>query len=77
MSQLELEFFLSAAMFDTPCLPVWHRRYLINDPQGYDVNKLIAEAEGDASGVINLQQFTNHMRKRCDTHENSILVDAT
>lgn len=63
-----------------PCLSVWHRRYLINDPQGYDVNKLIAEADGDASGVINLQQFTDHMRKRyvqTDAHGNPILGDAT
>lgn len=32
--------------------------------QGYDVTKLIAEADEDGNGAINLQEFCNHMRKR-------------
>lgn len=32
--------------------------------QGYDVTQLIAEADEDGNGAINLQEFCNHMRKR-------------
>lgn len=33
--------------------------------QGYDVEELIAEADGDGTGGINLEDFSKHMRKRC------------
>lgn len=32
--------------------------------QGYDVPLLIAEADEEGNGAINLQEFCNHMRKR-------------
>jgi len=32
--------------------------------QGYDVSRLIAEADEDGNGAISLEEFCNHMRKR-------------
>lgn len=32
--------------------------------KGYDVTQLIAEADEDGTGGINLQEFCTHMRKR-------------
>lgn len=42
---------------------VTHHRFILGK-QGYDVKQLIAEADEDGNGVINLQEFCTHMRKR-------------
>ncbi|CAN0518508.1 unnamed protein product, partial [Ectocarpus sp. 12 AP-2014] len=39
--------------------------FLGKDSKGYNVTKLIAEADEDGTGTINLHEFCNHMRKRC------------
>eukprot|EP00904_Undaria_pinnatifida_P000932 jgi/Undpi1/1083/HiC_scaffold_10.g04546.m1 len=38
--------------------------FLGRDSKGYDVTQLIAEADEDGTGGINLQEFCTHMRKR-------------
>lgn len=35
--------------------------------QGFDVSKLIAEADYDGSGAISLQEFSRHMHQRYST----------
>ncbi|CAM9531052.1 unnamed protein product [Ectocarpus sp. 12 AP-2014] len=37
--------------------------FLGKDSKGYNVTKLIAEADEDGTGTINLHEFCNHMRK--------------
>ncbi|CAM9417639.1 unnamed protein product [Ectocarpus sp. 6 AP-2014] len=37
--------------------------FLGKDSKGYDVTQLIAEADEDGTGAINLHEFCNHMRK--------------
>ncbi|CBN76109.1 n/a [Ectocarpus siliculosus] len=46
--------------------------FLGKDSKGYDVTQLIAEADEDGTGAINLHEFCNHMRKRVSSGNEAV-----
>lgn len=72
-------FVSSSLLFLVPW--AWPNRIIDHDrstngQKGYDVTQLIAEADEDGTGSINLSEFCNHMRKRCGRMKNNILAGA-